>query len=164
MKRINKNAIYIREVTTRYKVAKTEGEKLKISSDVQKVAKKLLQNLTQETMIILCLDSANKIQAYAVVGIGTISSCLTEPRDLFRFAISANAAKIIIAHNHPSGDPLPSRDDVKLTKRIAMAGELLGIPLLDHVIIGDHDNYSSLRDMGLIPNNLSTDIQRILIK
>lgn len=78
---------------------------------------------------------------------GTVDECLVHPRDLFRFACSANASSLIIAHNHPSGDPQPSRQDLAITKKLIEAGHLLQIPILDHLIVID-GGYSSMAQDG----------------
>ncbi|NLL69779.1 MAG: hypothetical protein GX238_01465, partial [Epulopiscium sp.] len=82
------------------------------------------------------------------VTIGSINSSIVHPREVFKEAIQRSAAHIILLHNHPSGDPSPSREDVQVTKRIIEAGELLGIPVLDHIIIGN-GNYISLKEKDL---------------
>ena len=79
---------------------------------------------------------------FHVCSVGTVGSALVHPREVFKIAILANAAAVILVHNHPSGDPLPSGEDKQITKRIKEAGELMGISVLDHVILGDERFYS----------------------
>ncbi len=104
----------------------------------------------REEFIALHLNAKNTIVSYEIVSIGTLSSSLVHPREVFKAAILSNAASIILCHNHPSGDPDPSKEDLNLTKRLAEAGKLLGIEVLDHVIFGA-SNYYSLKetDSGL---------------
>lgn len=99
----------------------------------------------QEHFIVLILNTKNQVVAQSVVTIGLLNTTLIHPRELFQVAISHHAHAVIIAHNHPSGDPAPSTDDVNLTTRLIECGELLGIPVLDHVIFGPN-HYLSLRE------------------
>lgn len=101
-----------------------------------------LENADREMMMLLCLDRKGQPTHLQTISIGTLHSSLVHPREVFKTAILSNSASIIIAHNHPSGDPTPSRDDLEITKRIKEAGELLGIELMDHLIIGANDHYS----------------------
>lgn len=103
-----------------------------------------------ESLVALCLDQRHKVSAVHVVARGSLSGVETHPRHVFQAALVANAAAIIVAHNHPSGDAEPSRDDLALTRRLAGAGELLGVRLLDHLIVGAA-GYVSLADRGAIP-------------
>ena len=93
------------------------------------------------------LDTKHRVLRTTVVAVGTLNSTVVEPRDVFREAIVGGAAAIVVFHNHPSGDPTPSRDDVALTRRLAAAGELMGITLVDHIIVGDA-RYCSFKEMG----------------
>ncbi len=96
----------------------------------------------REEFIVLPLDSKNTPLGFHVCSVGTVGASLVHPREVFKIAILANAAAVILVHNHPSGDPLPSAEDKQITKRIREAGELMGISVLDHVIIGDGRYYS----------------------
>lgn len=105
--------------------------------------------MTQEHLMMITLDTKNKVTGAFLVSIGTLNSAVTHPRDIFQRAILLNAAAIVISHNHPSGDPTPSPEDIQLTERMVKVGEVLGVSVLDHVIIGD-DDYSSLKQEGHI--------------
>jgi len=94
------------------------------------------------------LDTRNQLIKVAEISVGSLDSSIVHPREVFKEAISASAAAVIFAHNHPSGDVQASPDDIKLTKRLAEAGELVGIEVLDHIIIGDKKS-SSLKREGL---------------
>ena len=96
----------------------------------------------REKFIVLHLNTKNEVISYEVVSVGTLNSSLVHPREVFKAAILNNAASIILCHNHPSGDPDPSKDDIALTKRFVDSGKLLGIEVLDHVIIGANNDYS----------------------
>ena len=95
-----------------------------------------IKDADKEMFIVFYLDSKNKIIAREIVHIGTLNSCIIHPRNIFKGAIIRNANAIIISHNHPSGDTTPSPEDTEITKRLIDAGNILNIPLLDHVIVG----------------------------
>lgn len=97
----------------------------------------------------MLLDGKNRLAGFNVVSIGSLTASLVHPREVFKAAILANAAAMIVVHNHPSGDPTPSAEDIAITQRLRQAGELLGISLLDHVVIGD-DRYVSFADEGIL--------------
>ncbi len=101
----------------------------------------------KEMFFALLLDSKNRLVGEEVVSVGTLTASLVHPREVFRPAIRDCAASIIVAHNHPSGDPSPSAEDLDVTARLKSAGELIGIPVLDHVIIGA-GTYASLAERG----------------
>jgi DNA repair protein RadC len=93
------------------------------------------------------LDTRHRVLRSAVLAIGTSNSSVVEPRDVFREAAVGGAAAIVVFHNHPSGDPLPSPEDVELTRRLAAAGALIGIDVVDHVVLGDV-RYWSFKEAG----------------
>jgi DNA repair protein RadC len=107
-----------------------------------------LFNPDQETCVVVCVNVRNCLIDAHVVAIGTVHSVEVHPRDVFRHAIRCNAAWIVVAHNHPSGDPTPSQEDVTLTRRLQQAGELLGIPLVDHVVVTTDSHRSITETMG----------------
>lgn len=96
---------------------------------------------------VMLLDTKHRLIRTTVVSVGTLDSSPAHPREIFREATSASAAAIVLFHNHPSGDPTPSRDDIELTRRLAQAGEIMGIDVIDHVILGD-TRYFSFREAG----------------
>ena len=110
--------------------------------------------LPREEFRVVLLDSKQKLIRVQTVSLGSLDKALVEPRDVFRPAITAGAASLVIVHNHPSGDPNPSEDDVLLTRQLCMCGEILGITVLDHIIIGKQDHVSfresKLMDMELV--------------
>jgi hypothetical protein len=100
-----------------------------------------------ECLVVFILNTRRRIRGHYLVSIGTMDTILCHPREVFRLAVMASAAAIIIAHNHPSGEPTPSEADIKITRDLIRAGQLLKIEVLDHIIIGN-PNHSSLRSMG----------------
>ena len=113
--------------------------------EVAKAIRHLLENQAVEIFVALLLNAQNFIIGYFEVSKGTLTSSLVHPREVFGPAIRLGAASVIVAHNHPSGDPDPSQSDVEVTQRLLGAGKLLGIPLLDHIIIGSEGRFQSLR-------------------
>jgi DNA repair protein RadC len=107
-----------------------------------------LRDKKKEYFMALFLDTRNRLIRTAEISIGSLDSSIVHPREVFKEAVAASAASVIFVHNHPSGDTEPSPDDVALTKRLAEAGEIMGIDVLDHVIIGGRD-YLSLKREGL---------------
>ena len=95
----------------------------------------------------LLMNTKNQVLAIKTVSVGDLSSSIVHPREVFKDAVLASAASLIIAHNHPSGDPTPSAEDIAVTRRLMDAGEILGIELLDHIIIGD-GVFVSLKERG----------------
>lgn len=108
-----------------------------------------MARLTQEEFWVLACDVKNRVTSESMITRGTLDASLVHPRDVFSFAVLANAASIIVLHNHPSGDPEPSAEDIALTRRLADAAELMGIPLLDSLIIGA-EGYISLAERGVL--------------
>ena len=116
--------------------------------DVYNLLRAELRDLKKETLKSLLLDAKNKVTAIRTVSIGDLTSSIANPREIFKDAVTASAASIIVAHNHPSGDPTPSADDLEVTRRLDEAGKILGIELLDHIVIGD-GRFVSLKERGL---------------
>ncbi|GKU75722.1 DNA repair protein RadC [Paenibacillus sp. L3-i20] len=106
-----------------------------------------LRYLKKEHFVCLFLNTKNHIIARETLSMGTLNASLVHPREVFRAAIKCSSASIICAHNHPSGDPTPSPEDISLTKRLAEAGQLVGIEVLDHLVIGD-GRFVSLKEQG----------------
>jgi len=108
-----------------------------------------LRNLKKEHFVALYINARNRLIKKDLISVGTLNASLIHPRDVFEPAIAANAAQIIIAHNHPSGDPDPSEDDLVITKKLVESGKILGIEIFDHVIVVK-DGFFSFKDKGLI--------------
>ncbi|MCX6011802.1 MAG: DNA repair protein RadC [Chloroflexi bacterium] len=138
------------ELASRLEGYAQAGEKtvVKTPEDVSGVVGGRLRGKKKEYFLALLLDTRNQLIKVAEISVGSLDSSIVHPREVFKEAISASAAAVIFAHNHPSGDAQASPDDIKLTKRLAEAGELVGIEVLDHVIIGDK-KFLSLKREGL---------------
>jgi DNA repair protein RadC len=104
---------------------------------------------TVEQFGIVLLDTKHRVLRTTVLSVGTLDSSIVHPREVFREAATAGAAAIVLFHNHPSGDPEPSRDDVTLTERLVAAGVLMGIDVIDHIVLGDA-RYCSFRERGIL--------------
>lgn len=104
---------------------------------------------SKEWMLVLLLDGKNRLSAVDICSIGSLNQSIVHPREVFKSALLASAAAIILVHNHPSGDTTPSRDDLEISKRLKDASEILGIKLLDHIVIGE-DEFTSFVERGLM--------------
>ena len=144
----------LRELTLRYAVKKdgagrpvAVGRCLNSPREAAAAFTAVLGEEPAEVFAMLCLTIKHRVIGYHEVSRGALDATLVHPREVFKAAILANAAAIILAHNHPSGDPTPSADDAELTRRLVEGGELLGIQVLDHLIVGD-GRYLSFRETG----------------
>lgn len=124
---------------------------IKSPTEVYQAAKQLLalHEEPEEHFCILCLNAKNKIVGVHTISIGSLNASIVHPREVFKAAMLNNASKIICLHNHPSGDPEPSQEDIETTRRLVEAGEIIGIKVLDHVIIGEQ-SYLSMREKCLM--------------
>lgn len=125
-----------------------ERPRIRGPRDVYHLLGPTLRDERREHFIALLLDTRNGVLRTRTVSVGDLSSSIVHPREVFSEAIRHGAASLLVAHNHPSGDPTPSSEDITVTRRLAEAGELLGIELLDHVVLGD-DRFVSLKEKGL---------------
>ncbi|MDL4841668.1 RadC family protein [Aquibacillus rhizosphaerae] len=105
--------------------------------------------LKQEHFVVLFLNTKNQVLHRQTIFIGSLNASIVHPREVFREAVKRSAASIICAHNHPSGDPSPSQEDIHVTKRLSECGKMIGIELLDHLVIGDH-KFVSLKEKGYL--------------
>jgi DNA repair protein RadC len=125
------------------------GPTVACAGDIAALVAPELLALDREQFVALHLDIKNRLISREIVSIGHLTAALVHPREVFKAAILANAAGIAFVHNHPSGDPEPSREDIDLTRRLVRAGELLGIPVLDHVVVATRGRVSlAERGMG----------------
>lgn len=108
---------------------------IKSSEDIAKIVRPKLKEKKKEYFLILSLDSRNNLIKISEISIGSLNANIVHPREVFKEAIQASAASVILVHNHPSGDTEPSEDDLETTKRIQEAGKIMGIDVLDHIII-----------------------------
>jgi DNA repair protein RadC len=138
MKRLNVVSIQmVREKSFPYEVSQICSPGTAVD-----ILRKYIGSSDREILVMIGLDTKNKINVISTISIGSLSASLAHPREIFKAAILANCASIILGHNHPSNDTRPSQEDIKITERVAAAGEVLGIELLDHVIIGEDNHYS----------------------
>lgn len=128
------------------KVADKRADSPMVAVDILRVH---IGDADREHFVAIFVDARSMVIGVNTVSVGTLSASLVHPRELFKPAILLGAAAIVAGHNHPSGDHLPSQEDKETTKRLVRAGEVLGIPLLDHVIIGS-PGYFSFREAGLL--------------
>ncbi|MDI3547794.1 MAG: repair protein RadC [Halanaerobiales bacterium] len=124
-------------------------EVIKSPQDVAQLLMPELRFLTQEVFKLVLLDIKNQVIAMPMVSKGGLSSSIVHPREVFKEAIKHSSAAIILVHNHPSGIPEPSRDDISITKRLVDSGKIIGIDVLDHIIIGD-GIFTSMKEEGII--------------
>ncbi len=120
----------------------TEKDRIRCSEDVKNLFWHKMRTYDKEHFMIVLLDTKNRIIKTETVTIGILDSSIIHPREVFKSAIKSSAASVILVHNHPSGDPAPSRNDTSATIKLREAGELVGISVLDHVIIGEKGYYS----------------------
>ena len=116
---------------------------------VVKAIRASVQDKAKEHFKLILLNSRNRVIGISTISIGTLTTSLVHPREVFKEAIMHSAASVVLAHNHPSGDPDPSEDDLKITKKLVESGKILGIEVIDHIIIGKIAHYS-FREKGLI--------------
>lgn len=118
--------------------------------DVVALCAPQLRGLDREHFWTLALNTKNGLLRIIEVSVGSLNASIVHPRELFRDAVRVSASSVVVVHNHPSGDPTPSGADIQLTRRLVKAGDVLGIDVLDHVVIGDGGEHASLRDLGLM--------------
>lgn len=125
-----------------------EGYDIKNPESVVRVIRGSIRDKAKEHFMLITLSTRNKVTkirkvaSVSVVSVGTLNASLVHPREVFREAIKRNASSVVLAHNHPSGDCEPSEEDIRITNRLAEAGRVLGIEVIDHIIIGKHDHLS----------------------
>ena len=118
-------------------------------SDAVQLGKKFLDDSDREQLLLCCLNSKKEPIAINVVSVGSLNNSIIHPREVFKAAILSNADTIIIFHNHPSGDPTPSGEDISVSNRLKECGKIIGIEVIDHIIIGD-ESYCSLKEKGIL--------------
>ena len=142
---IKVKSLEIREIEYSY----DKRPKISGMDDVIKAVKPMIADPNKEFFIALFLNTKNGIIKQEIISIGSLSANVVHPREVFRTACVVSASSIIVAHNHPSGDPAPSREDIEITKKLAEAGKMIGIELLDHVILGQDRNYG-FKESGML--------------
>lgn len=139
----------IKEKGKRYDV---ESKEIKSPGDAHRIIQEVFKPSEQaeEIMGLLVLNIKNRLIGAFEVSRGSLNSSIVHPREIYKRALLANAASIMVFHNHPSGDTTPSKEDINITERLAECGKVLGIELLDHIITGENDRFISLREKGVM--------------
>jgi DNA repair protein RadC len=134
----------VREGSVLYRERRVQSPK-----DAYELLKPFLVDADREVFVVVCLDTKNQPTAIHVCHVGSLNASIVHPGEVFKSAILANAASILVAHNHPSTDPTKSREDIDVTRRLVEAGRIVGIELLDHVIVGE-ERFVSLKEKGYV--------------
>jgi DNA repair protein RadC len=142
----------VKEIAQRYGEKRlTPGETFSCSSQIYEHFRIRLAQYKQETFIVILLDNKHRMISDQVVSLGTLNQSMVHCREVFAPAIECRAAAVVICHCHPSGDPKPSQQDITITKRLVDAGNLIGIKVIDHLVIGDNE-YFSFVDENIMPD------------
>ena len=131
-----------------YSYSSTKPVVISSPQDVSGLVMNDMRFLDREHFQVILLNTKNHVIRLETVSIGTLNSTSVHPREIFKLAVKYSAAAIILVHNHPSGDPAPSKDDLEVTKRLVEVGKVLGIDVLDHIVIGD-GKFVSFKEKGL---------------
>lgn len=123
-----------------------ESRKISNPYDAYRLIKNFLVDSDREKFVVVCLDTKSQPVSIEIVSIGTVNSAMVHPREVFKVAVLSNASKIICFHNHPSGNTNFSKEDEVITNRLKKCGEILGIELVDHIVVGDDDKYFSFKE------------------
>jgi len=143
--------LYVREVVSQYQALDTKVFPLSSPGAVTDFIREKIGDSTREFFTATYVDNKNTVILYAVISIGTVSEAIVHPREIFGLAVEHRASGVIVAHNHPSGKVDPSQQDKATTKRLVDAGKIIGIPLLDHIIVGfNTSNYFSMKEEGFM--------------
>ena len=121
---------------------------IKGPQDGAEIASRFIGRDDREVFFVMCLNTKNHVVAVHRCHIGSLNASIVHPREVFKSAILNNAASVIVAHQHPSGDITPSMEDINVTKRLAEAGKLLGIEVLDHLVVNNEGKFTSLKEKG----------------
>lgn len=150
---VRENLRLLAELATRYEIGRlavtADEPSVRSPADLAAYLGPELADLAQEQLRVVLLDTKNRVLGSSLIYQGGLNATVIRLADCFREAVRSGAAAVILVHNHPSGDPTPSPEDVRLTAEAGRAGELLGIKLLDHVVVGRQGGYVSLRERGL---------------
>lgn len=141
--------VALSELTRRLQAAQHGRQKIESADELVELLMPQMRFATKEIFMLVLLNSQNQILAMQEISKGTVNETIVHPREVFREAIRRSSTALVLVHNHPSGDPEPSKEDLEVTHRLSEGGRLLGIEVLDHLIIGD-GQYVSLRERGII--------------
>jgi DNA repair protein RadC len=122
------------------------------SEEVAIVARRIYQTLDadKEHFVLLTMNNKNRVNGFKVISTGSLTASLVHPREVWRAALGLCAAAVVFVHNHPSGEPAPSAEDQDITRRLKETGDMLGIRVLDHLVLGDNERFFSFNDKGLL--------------
>lgn len=123
-----------------------ENRRINNPSEAYNLVQNFLKDSDREKFLVLCLDTRKQPVSIQVVSVGSLSSTIVHPREVFKIAVLSNASSIICFHNHPTGNSKPSKEDEDMTLRLKESGEILGIPLVDHIVIGSNDSFYSFKE------------------
>lgn len=137
------------ELARRLEIPAEAKPKINAPEDVYRLLCPQMREMKKEISVVICLDTKNQIISKETISIGSLNANIVHPREVFKASLLASAAHIIVSHNHPSGDPTPSREDIDITKKLVETGKIMGIEVLDHVIIGDGRHFS-MKEAGYI--------------
>ena len=126
------------------------NDMIKGPQDGAEIASRFIGRDDREVFFVMCLNTKNHVVAVHRCHVGSLNSSIVHPREVFKSAILNNAASVIVAHQHPSGDITPSMEDINVTKRLVEAGKLLGIEVLDHLVVNNDNSFTSLKERGYI--------------
>lgn len=132
----------IKETYTNYTIENMRKDQITSTTKAKQYFTRLIGNEQKEILVALFLDTKNQVIEYKEIFVGTVNSSIAHPREIFKEAVKYPTAKIMLSHNHPSGDCEPSSEDDNFTKRMKECGEMMGIELLDHIIVGQENHYS----------------------
>lgn len=126
-----------------------KNRRISCPNDAYNLSISFLKDIDREVMLVITLDTKNQPNSISICSIGSINTSIVHPREIFKTAILSNASSIILAHNHPSGDPTESPEDIKITQRLVEAGKLIGINVIDHIVVGEN-RFISFKEKGLL--------------
>ncbi len=143
----------VRELKVVYggELGEVQGATVRGPGDILEIIRDKLGDEAQEVFGAVLVNARHRVLGYIEISRGTLTASLVHPREIFKAAIVVNAASLLLVHNHPSGDPKPSAEDREVTARVYAAGELLGITLMDHVILGEGGKYFSFHEQSAWP-------------
>lgn len=128
-----------------------QGSSTRSAEDAARLARTIYADLDadKEHFVVFCLNNKNRLNGFKIVSTGSLTASLVHPREVYTAALELRAAALIFVHNHPSGDPQPSPEDIEITRRLKEVGEVIGIRVLDHIVLG-HDRYFSFSERGIL--------------
>lgn len=136
------------ELTKERSMTYDGSRQIRSADEAAAIIREFIGRADRELFVVLLLSTKHYVNAIHCVSVGTLDASIVHPREVFKPAILANASAVLLGHNHPSGDTMPSPEDIAVTRRIMDAGNILGIDVLDHIVIGDRGRFTSLKALG----------------